>query len=186
MPRPAIFLDRDGVLNVGFHGDYIRDVSQFQWLAGARDGVAALSRAGWPIVVVTNQSGVARGLYTLEDVESIHSRMLADLAADGGAVEAVYVCPHRPEDACDCRKPLPGMLLRAARELGLDLPRSVFIGDAETDMSAGRAAGCRVLAVTTGLATPDEIAQWMPAPERVFDTLTEAAEWINAHGMDRS
>ncbi len=178
MSRPAVFLDRDGVLNVVLRGDYVRSMAQFEWLPGALEAIARLTAAGWPVVVVTNQSGIAKGLYTRADLEGIHEAMRRELEEHGGRVAAFYHCPHRDEDACDCRKPLPGMLLRAARDLDLDLSRSFFVGDSEIDMQAGRAAGCRVLAVTTGLFSADEVARWTPAPERVFRGVLEAAEWL--------
>lgn len=178
MSRPAVFLDRDGVLNVVIRGEYVRNVCQFQWLPGAREAVAHLTAAGWPVVIITNQSGVSRGYYTGQDVESIHDMMREDLKPFGGEIEAFYFCPHQTLDACDCRKPLPGLLHRAAEDLDLDLSASFFVGDTETDMTAGRAAGARVLAVTSGLSSAEEVAGWSPAPERVFPTILEAAQWL--------
>jgi D-glycero-D-manno-heptose 1,7-bisphosphate phosphatase len=184
MGRRAIFLDRDGVLNVGVHGDYIRSVSQFEWLPRAREAVAALTQMGWPVIVVTNQSGIARGLYTMADVQAITARMMDDLEKAGGTITSVYVCPHRSEDGCCCRKPLPGLLIRAAADLDLDLSGSLMIGDSEIDMRAGRAAGCRVLAVASGLAPRESIAKWPTRPDGVYDDLLEAVEWIRAHETD--
>lgn len=177
--RAAVLLDRDGVLNVVRRGEYTYRWEQFQWLPGAREAVARLTRDGWPVVVITNQSGVGRGLYTGNDVDDIHNRMGRELEQLGGRIEAFYFCPHTDEDACECRKPRPGLLHRAAQDLGLDMARCFFVGDTASDMEAGRAAGCRVLAVTSGLSTAEEIARWSPAPERVFDSVLDAAIWLS-------
>lgn len=185
MSRRGIFVDRDGVLNVGVHGDYIRSVSQFEWLPGSQEAVADLSRAGWPVVVVTNQSGIARGLYTEADLDTINSKMRDDIGRLGGTLTGIYVCPHRSEDACSCRKPLPGLLTQAASDLEIDLPGSIMIGDSEIDMKAGQAAGCRVFAVASGLTSRAGIAKWSAIPDRVFDDLLKAVEWIKAHETDR-
>lgn len=186
MPRPAIFLDRDGVINVGVHGDYIRNVSQFQWLPGVPQAIAGLSKAGWPIVVVTNQSGIARGLYTMADVNEIHQRIRSEVQQHGGDITAFYVCPHRNEDNCACRKPLPGLLVQASRDYDLDPSRSYFIGDTEIDARAGRAAGCAVITVTSGLTPVEDVKRWASPPDHLFNTLMEAAEWTCAHGSDPS
>ncbi|HEY3268953.1 MAG TPA: HAD-IIIA family hydrolase [Armatimonadota bacterium] len=180
MPKAAIFLDRDGVLNSETRGAFVRTPEEFQWLPGAREGVAELCQAGWPVVLITNQSGIGRGLYTPDDLNAIHAKMEGDLAAYGAKLAAIYACPHVDSDACLCRKPLPGMLYQAAADLDLDLPRSTFVGDAQRDAQAGRAAGCRVVAVTSGLQSADDVAAWETAPDAVFPTLQEAAAWLNA------
>ena len=148
--RPAVFLDRDGVINENVDGDYVRSWDAFHFLPGALDAIAALTRAGLPIAVVTNQQGVGKGIMPAADVDSIHERMLATIGAAGGRVDAVLYCPHLASDGCDCRKPQPGLLTRAATQLGLDPARSTFIGDALSDVQAARAAGCRPILVRTG------------------------------------
>jgi D-glycero-D-manno-heptose 1,7-bisphosphate phosphatase len=138
----AVFLDRDGVLNVRPpEHEYVTDLDGFVWLPQAAEGVAVLNRAGYRVVVVSNQRGVARGLVTTATLQAIERAIQAVLRHHGAAIEAFYYCPHDLDAACDCRKPRPGLLVRAARELGLDLPRSAMIGDAESDVAAGRAAG---------------------------------------------
>ena len=144
--QPAAFIDRDGVLNVD-HG-YVFRVQDFAWLPGAIDALALLQRAGYALVVVTNQSGVARGLYTMADVERLHAHLLADLRAHGVELTGLYACPHHPEGTvpeyrldCACRKPMPGMIEQAAREHGLDLAASCLFGDKASDIEAGRRAG---------------------------------------------
>lgn len=142
----AAFLDRDGVLNVD-HG-YVSRPEDFHWLPGAMQAMARLQQAGYALVVVTNQSGIGRGYYTQADFEALTAHMRTELQAEGISLAGVYFCPHHPDAAlaeyrqhCDCRKPQPGMMLRAARELGLDLPASCLFGDKPGDIAAGRAAG---------------------------------------------
>jgi D-glycero-D-manno-heptose 1,7-bisphosphate phosphatase len=153
--RPAIFLDRDGVIIEDVH--YLAAPGQIRLIPGSADSIAALNRAGWVVVVITNQSGVARGLFTQADVEAVHIHLSDLLAGYGARVEAYYHCPHYPTAEvvafrvdCDCRKPKPGMLLQAAADLGLDLARSWMVGDRETDLEAGAAVGARTVLVRTG------------------------------------
>jgi len=144
--RPAAFIDRDGVLNVD-HG-YVGRIEQFEWLPGAKAALAQLQAAGYLLVVVTNQSGIARGYYTQSDFDALTAHMRQDLAADGITLAAVQFCPHLPDAQvaayrvdCDCRKPRPGMILQAAQALGIDLAASCLFGDKPSDITAGRAAG---------------------------------------------
>ncbi len=149
--RPAAFLDRDGVLNERPPDhDYVRAIDTLVLLPGAADAVRRLADAGYVPVTISNQRGVARGLVTWETLRAIEEVLIREI---GGRI-AFYYCPHDYVDACDCRKPAPGLLLRAAAELGLDLPRSVMIGDAESDVEAGRAAGTRTIRIAApGTAT---------------------------------
>ena len=151
--RPAVFLDRDGTLieDVG----YPRDPETVRLVDGAPEALAALRRAGFALVVVSNQSGIGRGFVTREEAKAVHERFLRELRARGVELDDVRYCPHTPEDACTCRKPATGLLLDAARELGLDLARSFMVGDKPGDVEAGRAAGCR-----TVLLGGDGAADW--------------------------
>jgi D-glycero-D-manno-heptose 1,7-bisphosphate phosphatase len=144
--RRACFLDRDGVLNrrAGPH-DYVKSVGEFAWLAGAREGVRRLNDEGWLVLVVTNQRGIARGSMTAADVDAIHAHAQRELRAVGAHVDAFYVCPHGDDDCCDCRKPKPGLILRAAREWSVDLAASFLVGDDERDIEAARRAGVRAV-----------------------------------------
>ena len=153
--KPAIFLDRDGVLIEDSH--YLGDVRRVRLVPGAAETIAALNRAGWVVVVVTNQSGVARGLFTESHVHAVHAHLAEVLRGYGATVDTFEYCPHHPEGevaayrvACACRKPEPGMLLRAAEEIGIDLVASWMIGDRVSDLEAGAAAGCRTALVRTG------------------------------------
>jgi D-glycero-D-manno-heptose 1,7-bisphosphate phosphatase len=146
--RPAVFLDRDGVLNVD--RGYVHRPDEFEWLAGAREAVLACNRRGWLVFVVSNQSGVARGYFTERDVRALHDHMSRELAAVGACVDEFAFCPHHPESAlpeyrrrCDCRKPRPGMLASLISSWDVDPTRSVLVGDKPTDVEAARAAGVR-------------------------------------------
>ncbi len=146
----TIFIDRDGVINEN-RSDYVKSWDEFRFLPGSREAIASLTKAGHRIVVCTNQAGVAQGLISIDAIEDIHYRMQAAIREMGGMIEKVYACTHSKTADCDCRKPRPGMLLRASRELNLDMSDAVFIGDSITDMQAGSAAGVRTMLVLTGL-----------------------------------
>ena len=144
--RPAAFLDRDGVINV--ERDYVHRIEDFDLLPGVPTALAALQQAGYALVVVTNQGGIGLGMYTEADMNKLHAHLRGALAEAGVQLDGIYHCPHHPRSPrpemrgpCECRKPAPGMLLQAARELRLDLPRSFLVGDKGGDVAAGRAAG---------------------------------------------
>jgi len=174
--QPAIFLDRDGVI-IENRADYVRSWDDVAFLPGALAALAALAPAPWAVVIVTNQSAVGQGLLAPEAAEAINARVVAAIRAAGGRVDAAYLCPHTDADACDCRKPAPGLLRRAAAELNLDLGRSVMIGDALSDVLAGRAAGVgRAALVRTGRGAAQERLPAAAAlrPLAVYDTLGDA------------
>lgn len=163
--RPAAFLDRDGVINVD-RGYVIRQ-QDFEFVPGVLEGARRLNEFGYALVVVTNQSGIGRGLYTVDDFLALTDWMRAAFVAAGAPLSGVYFCPHHPTEAtglyrtdCDCRKPAPGMLLRAADELDLDLAGSILFGDRASDLQAAKAAGVpsRVLLATDGRGEPAEVA----------------------------
>ena len=184
MSRPAAFLDRDGT--VIREVDYLRAVDQLRLLPGAATAIAALNESELVVVILTNQSGIAQGLLTEEDLAEIHQEMTRRLARRGAKVEAIYYCPHHPEATvaryrknCDCRKPAAGLLRRAARELDLDLARSYAIGDRARDLGSGRRAGCATVLVRTGYGANEE-ANWVEAwrPDHTADDLAAAATWV--------
>lgn len=153
--RPAVFLDRDGVLNEDL--GYVYEPSRFKWLPGAVDAVKWLNERGYLVIVVTNQSGIARGLYTEAQFQALNKWMLAELERNGAHIDAVYHCPHHPTAGkgrykveCDCRKPGTGMLKQAAVDFAIDLEKSVLVGDSQRDLDAGQAFGVRTLHFTGG------------------------------------
>jgi len=149
-PRPAVFLDRDGVI-IEHRDDYVKSLAEVAFITGALEALARLARHDMLMVIATNQSAIGRGLLARETADAINTYVRERIAAAGGRVDAVYMCPHQPEDNCACRKPAPGMLLDAARDLGIDLGASAMIGDALTDVLAAQAAGVRPILVLTGL-----------------------------------
>jgi len=178
--RPVVFLDRDGTINVDRH--YLSDPGQMELLPGAAAGLRRMRGLGYALVVVTNQSGIARGLFDFARLEEIHARLTAILAAEGVVLDGIYVCPHGPESDCDCRKPRPGLALRAAAELSLDLGRAVMIGDKAADIGFGRAIGAVSILVRTGYGAGEE-AEVGPQADCVADNLAAAARWLEARGL---
>ena len=167
--RPAVFLDRDGTL-IPDHG-YLAAVDGVTLLPGVGPALAELARAGFLLVLITNQSGIGRGYFTRAVVDAQHERLQERLRPFGAELAALEVCPHTPEESCDCRKPWPGMLQRAAAALRLDLPRSWMIGDKALDAQAGRAAGCRAIRLA---AAAD------PAADATVPDVAAATRWILA------
>ena len=146
--RPTIFLDRDGTLNEGV--GYVNHPSRFRLFPWAVEAIRAIRDEGFLAVLITNQSGVGRGYFSEEMLRGIHEDFQRLLAEAGTALDGIYYCPHRPDEGCECRKPKPGMLLRASKELGCDLSRSWIIGDNRSDLEAAWNAGARAALVRTG------------------------------------
>ena len=184
--RGAVFLDRDGTINEQM--GYINHISRFVLLPGAAAAIRRLNEAGIPVVVTTNQSGLARGYFPAELVDEVHALMTRQLAAAGAHIDAIYVCPHHPEaveeryrQRCDCRKPRPGLFTRAAADLGLDLSASFVVGDRWSDLKAARAIGAAAILVLTGYGIGDR--QYIGPtqevqPDCVADDLGAAVGWI--------
>jgi len=144
-----VLLDRDGVIN--FDSDaYIKSVDEWQPIPGSIEAIAALSRAGFEIVVVTNQSGLSRGLFGLDELEAMHAKLRALVEADGGTIDGIYYCPHLPEDDCNCRKPRTGLLDAVEQDYGCPVADSVLVGDSMKDVELARRKGCRPVLVRTG------------------------------------
>lgn len=182
--RPAVFVDRDGTLNREVH--YLARMRDLRLLPGAAEGVRRLARAGFAVVIVTNQSGVARGRMTMQTARALNDELVGRLARRGAAVDGVYLCPHHPTEGrvplrrrCACRKPRPGMVRRAARELALDLRRSYCVGDGAVDLGLAAAAGVRGVLVLTGhgRATCRTLDSRLPVAY-VARNFRAAAKWI--------
>jgi D-glycero-D-manno-heptose 1,7-bisphosphate phosphatase len=180
--KPAVFLDRDGVVIEDTH--YVRTIDQVHLVPGSAEAIAELNRAGWPVVIVTNQAGIARGLFSIETMKKIHEHVAELLHGHGARIDGFYFCPHHPEGEvpeyrreCVCRKPKSGMLLQAAQELNLDLARSWLIGDRVTDLEAGSTVGCRTVLVRTGhgsLVNPIELDRESLKLELISASLSDA------------
>lgn len=189
-PRRAVFLDRDGVLN--HDRGYVSRPEDFEWMPGVMHALRALRRAGWALVVTTNQSGIARGLYGPAEFANLTAWMHSELARHGITLDALYHCPHLADAPlaqwqrqCGCRKPLPGMLRRAARDLQLDLAACVMVGDKPSDILAGRAAGvaaCIRIAEAIDHASCDF---GDPPADFTCANLGEAARWLLEHEETR-
>jgi D-glycero-D-manno-heptose 1,7-bisphosphate phosphatase len=189
--RPAVFLDRDGVLNVYLPGEYVRTPDELELLPSAAPAVRTLNDLGLPAYVISNQQGVAKGLMTGNDLARVDAALHERLAAGGARVERSYYCPHHKDYGCDCRKPLPGLLLRAAAENGIDLPASFFVGDTETDAKAARAAGVGAFVLVLSgkirdAAAADDLALFPVPPDHVAADLAGAAAWIAERVSGRS
>jgi D-glycero-D-manno-heptose 1,7-bisphosphate phosphatase len=158
---PAIFIDRDGVVNCRRANDYVLNFSQFVFTPGIRAALKQLAALRLPMIVISNQAAVGKGLLDPAGLEEITARMAQALLEDGTILTAAYYCVHRADEDCACRKPKPELLYRAANDFNLDLSRSVFIGDSETDAQAARAAGCVPILFGTGLGNQSESGEWM-------------------------
>ncbi len=179
MLRGAVFLDRDGTIldEVG----YLNHPSRFRMLGGAGEAIARLNAANYPVIVVSNQSGVGRGYFPESVVSDVNALMQKALEMSGARLTGIYYCPHAAPVDCDCRKPKTGMVLRAATEHGLDLKRSFFVGDRHSDIQLGHAAGGQSILVRSGYGEGEyswHMAKWPRQPEYVATNLTEAVDWI--------
>jgi len=180
IPAEPVFLDRDGVINEN-RPDYVRSVSQWIPLPGAFEAMARLCSAGHPLIVVTNQSGIARGFFGETELALIHDRMRAMMALAGGSFAGIEHCPHAPWDGCACRKPETGMIDRALKRLSLPERSGWIVGDADTDMELGRRTGLRTVLVLTGrgVGQLDRIVRGGgPRPDFVRDDLGSAVDLI--------
>ncbi len=180
--RPAVFLDRDGTIcdEVG----YLNHVSRLRIFPFAAVAIRKLNDAQLPVIVVTNQSGIARNYFPESLVHEVHEALQAELRQEGAYIDSFYYCPHSGADACTCRKPNTGMLERAATEHALDLHRSFVVGDRHGDVELAHNAGARSIFVRTGYGEGDlawHSADWPIQPNFVAPTLTEAVDWILEH-----
>jgi D-glycero-D-manno-heptose 1,7-bisphosphate phosphatase len=179
LPKGAVFLDRDGTLaeEVG----YLNHADRFRMFPFVGTAIRRLNAAGLAVIVVTNQSGVARGYFPESLVQQVNERMRRELSAVGAHLDAVYYCPHSSVDGCDCRKPKTGMIERAVREHNLDLPQSYMVGDRYGDMELAFRAGCKAVFVRSGYGLGEETwhaKEWPRQPDIIVENLEQAVEWI--------
>lgn len=178
----TVFIDRDGVINKDPGGwtkyNYVTKWSEFHFIPGAIDAIKKLNRKGFEVIVISNQAGVNKGYFSKEDLKAVTKRMLDEINKNGGRIKEVYYCIHRDEDNCDCRKPKPGLLEKAAREFNIELGNTYFIGDSEVDVIAGRRAGMRTIFILSGKTSRREMEKWPEKPDYTFNDLLEAVNWM--------
>jgi D-glycero-D-manno-heptose 1,7-bisphosphate phosphatase len=187
--RPAVFLDRDGT--IGEELGYVNHIDRFQMFPYAAEAIRELNLAKIPVIVVTNQGGIARNIFPESLVHEVHKKMIAELAAGGAHVDAIYFCPHKSEDTCECRKPNPGLLHRAAREHSLDLAASWIVGDRYGDLEMGHTTASRGILVMTGYGRGEyelHRSTWARQPDALAENLRDAVRLIlrNGGGAPRS
>ena len=180
MSYRAIFLDRDGTINKDVH--HCHEVGQFELLPTVSEAISLFNRNGYKVIVITNQSAIARGYLTHNGLTQIHGRMLELLAESGAVINGIYYCPHHPDDKCKCRKPETGLFEQAIKEHDIDITISYMIGDMVTDIGAGTNAGCKTVLLTNGNTTTAVHLQDMNSkPDFIAENLLEAAKWILAN-----
>lgn len=174
---PFIILDRDGVINCD-SDEYIKSADEWVPIPGSLEAIANLNRAGYQVLVVTNQSGIARGLFDLEALNGMHEKFISELTAVGGYVEEIFFCPHQPSDHCECRKPKPGLLHQIQKKYAVDFQQTFFIGDNISDMELAQAVGCNPILVLTGKGQRvlQSHPEWVSKPH--FVDLAEAVRFI--------
>ena len=187
----AIFLDRDGVINQD-SADYIKSVEEWKPIAGSLEAIARLSRAGFRVAVVTNQSAIARGLLDAQELSRVHAELIRAVETVGGAIAGIFFCPHLPGAGCECRKPEPGLIRQACLSLGIDAQAAPMVGDRLSDVAAARRAGCRPFLVRSGLIDASRSSEAELSDVTVCRDLAAAAEIIlrdqaqNAEPVDRN
>lgn len=174
-----VILDRDGVINQDSR-EFVKSADEWIALPGSLRAIAQLNRAGWRVVVATNQSGLGRGLFGMAELNAMHAKLRRQLSREGGQIEGFFICPHDPDHGCLCRKPLPGLLHDVARRFDIDLTGVPAVGDSLRDLQAAVAAGAQPVLVRTGngLATAEHPD--LPPGTRIFDDLTAVAHYLEA------
>ncbi len=173
-----VILDRDGVINQDSSA-FVKSPDEWIALPGSLEAIARLSQAGWRVVVVSNQSGLARGLFSTETLNAIHAKMRSELAQLGGHIDSIFLCPHGPDDGCACRKPKPGMFLDIAHRYDIDLQNVPAVGDSLRDLQASAAAGCTPWLVLTGNGQKTWDTGDLPAGTQVGDNLAAIVDlWL--------
>ncbi|MEX1196460.1 MAG: D-glycero-beta-D-manno-heptose 1,7-bisphosphate 7-phosphatase [Pseudohongiellaceae bacterium] len=177
--RRLLVLDRDGVINED-RDDFVKSVEEWIPVPGAISAIARLSRAGYTIAVATNQSGLARGLFSEDDLMAMHQLLFDAVAAEGGTLDALFYCPHGPDEGCDCRKPAPGLLYQIEENLDIPLRGSPFVGDSLRDLEAAVRAGCQPILVRTGKGwqTAAQGIDSLPVGTQVYDSLADYADTL--------
>jgi len=174
MANRAVFIDRDGTMARDVH--YCSRPEDFQLFPETAKAISLLNERGFKVIVITNQSGIARGYFTEEMLAKIHEKMRNELAQQGAIIEAIYYCPHHPDENCGCRKPKPKMVLQAALDLDIDLRQSYVIGDSDMDTKMGKRVGCKAVLIST--LGKNSYIQGQTSPDFIAPNLYEAAKWV--------
>ena len=180
MENKAVFIDRDGTINVNV--GYIDHPDDFQMYPGVIEGIKLLKKNGYKIIIVTNQSGIGRGYFVKKNLDDIHHKMNHELSENGTTVDAIYYCPHHPDDQCNCRKPKTGLLEQAVKDLNIDIKESFIIGDRMLDMEAGDKIGCNTVLVPENKEKVSlEMKKSLVKPDCICDDFLSGVQWILNH-----
>ena len=177
-----IFLDRDGVINKDPGGwtahSYVTKWEEFRFLPGVLEALRILKQRRIKVIIISNQAGVGKGYFTRADLVDVDHRMRQEVKNNGGEIDDSFYCMHKKEDGCDCRKPSPGLLKRAAATHRIDVQKTLFVGDSEVDVLAGRTVGARTVLILSGKATEKDALSWDTKPDLVFKDLLHTVKWI--------
>jgi D-glycero-D-manno-heptose 1,7-bisphosphate phosphatase len=181
--RKIVFLDRDGVINKNpVYLDYVKGPSEFSFLPGSKKAIRLLNQAGFKVVIISNQTGVGKGLYSKDNLKRVTDKMLKGLKASNARLDKICYCIHHPDSGCDCRKPKTGMFKKAVGKRKFDKRNSYFVGDTERDTLAGHAFGVKTIAVLSGYAGRKDIKKWKEQPDYVAKDLLEAVGVVMGEG----
>ena len=159
----VVFLDRDGVINKKLEGDYVKSYDEFIFLPGAIDAIKKIKQKGLMVIIITNQSGIGRGIMSEDALIKLHGQMLAEMEKEGARIDAIYYCPHSPDNGCNCRKPKDGLFKQALMDFDIDIKNSWMIGDEQKDIEAGEKAGCKTYLLSKGELLIEAISSLQPA-----------------------
>lgn len=177
-----IFLDRDGVINKDPGGwteySYVTNLKEFLFLPGSLDAIRGLTEAGYEIVIISNQAGINKGHYSMDNLNEITEFMLKEIKKSGGKIRSVHYCPHRTEENCACRKPRVGLFKKAASARDIDFEKTYFVGDGGMDVEAGKEVGCKTILVLSGKSKLEDVKRWKIKPDFIKKDLKEAVDWI--------
>jgi histidinol-phosphate phosphatase family protein len=182
MTNKAVFLDRDGTINQEVN--YLSKIEEIKILPKVPGAIKLLNENGFNVIIITNQSGVERGYFSLESLIKINDHIVAKLDSEGAKVDGIYFCPHHPDSGCNCRKPKTGLLEKAEKDFEIDLTSSYMIGDKFIDLATGKNVGCKTILVLTGYGRQEllEKESWEFQPDYIADDLLNAVEWIIKEG----
>ena len=176
MSRKVIYLDRDGVINRGFNDDYVDQWRKFRFLPRSLKALRRLRKAGYKVVVISNQAGISKGIYSMKALREVTRRMRKAVTEKGGRLDAVYYCPHQRQDRCRCRKPKTALFQKAKKRFKIRFRETYFVGDSRVDVEAGKAIGCRTILVLSG--RNQKRPRWEVKPDVVRKDLWDAVTWI--------